>query len=231
MAQHPLEFTIKILERDVPQRYICAIEILDPDGIGSHSVVLDGLVLWLPIPPSILKIMTHSNKVRPNEKMISGQQILESSLHLDLIEHLDSEIILGSGLKDLSLAKRWIHPRRNSLAGSTLQDKERELGIVSLGTKDPAQNDEVPVYMPAPNGSNKRSASHGRVVHKHNHHHKGDRVHSHSQGAVHDEMKAWQLRSQLTDPCRDGSPTRNIEERRRQHGKDMGAIECMETLQ
>ncbi|KUJ21917.1 P-loop containing nucleoside triphosphate hydrolase protein [Mollisia scopiformis] len=56
---------------------------------------------------AVAVIMTHSNKAKQYEKMLSGQQILESTLHLNLIEHLNSEISLGT-IKDLSQAKKWI---------------------------------------------------------------------------------------------------------------------------
>ncbi|KAK0629255.1 hypothetical protein B0T17DRAFT_486815, partial [Bombardia bombarda] len=41
------------------------------------------------------------------EKMVSGQEILESTLHLNLIEHLNSEICLGT-IHDKSSAKIWL---------------------------------------------------------------------------------------------------------------------------
>ncbi|RKF55535.1 ATP-dependent DNA helicase MER3 [Golovinomyces cichoracearum] len=52
-------------------------------------------------------IMTRSDKVNHYNQMISGQDILESTLHLNLIEHLNSEINLGS-VKDLYQARTWI---------------------------------------------------------------------------------------------------------------------------
>ncbi|KAI1004895.1 ATP-dependent DNA helicase [Podosphaera aphanis] len=52
-------------------------------------------------------IMTRVDKAERYKKMISGQDILESTLHLNLIEHLNSEISLGS-VKDLHQAKTWI---------------------------------------------------------------------------------------------------------------------------
>ncbi|KAI4604290.1 Sec63 [Pestalotiopsis sp. 9143b] len=52
-------------------------------------------------------IMTRSSNVQKYEKMISGQEILESKLHLNLIEHLNSEIGLGT-IKNLDTAKKWL---------------------------------------------------------------------------------------------------------------------------
>ena len=52
-------------------------------------------------------IMTRSEKADRYKKMISGQDILESTLHLNLIEHLNSEIGLGT-ISDLNTAKKWL---------------------------------------------------------------------------------------------------------------------------
>ncbi|KHE80313.1 P-loop containing nucleoside triphosphate hydrolase protein [Neurospora crassa] len=47
-----------------------------------------------------------ANKLR-YENMVSGREILESTLHLNLIEHLNSEICLGT-IGDLASAKLWL---------------------------------------------------------------------------------------------------------------------------
>ncbi|TVY57869.1 ATP-dependent DNA helicase MER3 [Lachnellula cervina] len=52
-------------------------------------------------------IMTKNEKQERYEKMISGQDILESTLHLNLIEHLNSEIGLGT-VNSLYKAKTWL---------------------------------------------------------------------------------------------------------------------------
>ncbi|KAG9245580.1 Sec63 Brl domain-containing protein [Calycina marina] len=52
-------------------------------------------------------IMTRKDKVVKYEKMMSGQDVLESTLHLNLIEHLNSEVGLGT-IKDLYTAERWL---------------------------------------------------------------------------------------------------------------------------
>ncbi|KAE8451600.1 hypothetical protein EG329_003673 [Mollisiaceae sp. DMI_Dod_QoI] len=57
---------------------------------------------------AVAVIMTRSDKVERYKRMISGQDILESTLHLNLIEHLNSEISLGT-VNDLYKAKRWIN--------------------------------------------------------------------------------------------------------------------------
>ncbi|RKF59431.1 ATP-dependent DNA helicase MER3 [Erysiphe neolycopersici] len=56
---------------------------------------------------AIAIIMTRAAKTKHYNQMISGQDILESTLHLNLIEHLNSEISLGS-VKDLYQARTWI---------------------------------------------------------------------------------------------------------------------------
>lgn len=56
---------------------------------------------------AIAVIMTRVEKKPHYEKMVSGQEILESCLHRNLIEHLNSEIGLGT-ITDLDTAKRWL---------------------------------------------------------------------------------------------------------------------------
>lgn len=52
-------------------------------------------------------ILTRSQMESRYETMISGQQVLESTLHLNLIEHLNSEVGLRT-IKDLESAKSWL---------------------------------------------------------------------------------------------------------------------------
>ncbi|ORY61529.1 uncharacterized protein BCR38DRAFT_316781, partial [Pseudomassariella vexata] len=52
-------------------------------------------------------IMTRHENIERYDKMISGEEVLESTLHLNLVEHLNSEIGLGT-IKDLKAAKKWI---------------------------------------------------------------------------------------------------------------------------
>ncbi|KAL2168415.1 hypothetical protein VTG60DRAFT_7276 [Thermothelomyces hinnuleus] len=52
-------------------------------------------------------ILTRGANKERYQKMVSGQEILESTLHLNLIEHLNSEICLGT-IHDLPSAKRWL---------------------------------------------------------------------------------------------------------------------------
>jgi ATP-dependent DNA helicase HFM1/MER3 len=52
-------------------------------------------------------IMTRLDQSERYKKMISGQDVLESTLHLNLIEHLNSEIGLGT-VTDIHSAKRWL---------------------------------------------------------------------------------------------------------------------------
>ncbi|KAI1503495.1 hypothetical protein F5X99DRAFT_425670 [Biscogniauxia marginata] len=53
-------------------------------------------------------IMTRLGNVERYEKMISGTEMVESTLHQNLVEHLNSEIGLGT-IQDIPTAKRWIN--------------------------------------------------------------------------------------------------------------------------
>ncbi|KAI1263136.1 P-loop containing nucleoside triphosphate hydrolase protein [Xylariaceae sp. FL1019] len=53
-------------------------------------------------------IMTRLNSVKRYERLISGEEVLESTLHLNLVEHINSEIGLGT-IQDLQTAKQWIN--------------------------------------------------------------------------------------------------------------------------
>ena len=52
-------------------------------------------------------ILTRPEKEQHYNKMVSGKEILESCLHLNLIEHLNSEIALGT-VSDITSAKKWL---------------------------------------------------------------------------------------------------------------------------
>ncbi|KAI8635519.1 P-loop containing nucleoside triphosphate hydrolase protein [Xylariaceae sp. FL1651] len=52
-------------------------------------------------------IMTRSANVQRYEKLISGEELLESTLHRNLLEHINSEIGLGT-IQDIHTAKKWI---------------------------------------------------------------------------------------------------------------------------
>jgi ATP-dependent DNA helicase HFM1/MER3 len=57
---------------------------------------------------AVAVIMTHADQQERYKKMISGQDTLESTLHLNLIELLNSEISLGT-VKNVSEAKVWLN--------------------------------------------------------------------------------------------------------------------------
>ncbi|KAF1991793.1 P-loop containing nucleoside triphosphate hydrolase protein [Aulographum hederae CBS 113979] len=57
---------------------------------------------------AVAVIMTRQEKTRHYEKMVSGQEILESCLHLNLIDHLNAEIGLGT-VTDVESAKKWLN--------------------------------------------------------------------------------------------------------------------------
>ncbi|KAI1141226.1 P-loop containing nucleoside triphosphate hydrolase protein [Hypoxylon sp. FL0543] len=52
-------------------------------------------------------IMTKTANVNRYKVMMSGKETLESTLHLNLVEHLNSEISLGT-IQDVETAKKWI---------------------------------------------------------------------------------------------------------------------------
>jgi ATP-dependent DNA helicase HFM1/MER3 len=52
-------------------------------------------------------ILTRQEKVDKYRNMVSGQHLLESTLHRNLIEHLNAEIVLGT-IYDIASAKRWL---------------------------------------------------------------------------------------------------------------------------
>ncbi|KAF2765543.1 hypothetical protein EJ03DRAFT_345617 [Teratosphaeria nubilosa] len=56
---------------------------------------------------AVAVIMTRTARVEHYEKMISGQEILESCLHRNLIDHLNAEIGLGT-ITSASRAKTWL---------------------------------------------------------------------------------------------------------------------------
>ena len=56
---------------------------------------------------AVAVIITKQEKVKRYEKLVSGEELLESCLHLNLINHLNAEIGLGT-IYDLYTAKRWL---------------------------------------------------------------------------------------------------------------------------
>lgn len=52
-------------------------------------------------------ILTRNERVDYYERLVSGQEPLESCLHLNLIDHLNAEIGLGT-VSDLHSARRWL---------------------------------------------------------------------------------------------------------------------------
>jgi ATP-dependent DNA helicase HFM1/MER3 len=52
-------------------------------------------------------ILTRDKKVQHYQSMVSGKELLESSLHLNLVDHLNAEIGLGT-VFDIPSAKRWL---------------------------------------------------------------------------------------------------------------------------
>jgi ATP-dependent DNA helicase HFM1/MER3 len=90
-------------------------------------------------------ILTRPEKEQHYKKMVSGEEILESCLHLNLIEHLNSEIGLGT-VSDITSAKNWLastfmfvrlqkNPRHYQLEGQIEQNGHEDL-LASICAKD-----------------------------------------------------------------------------------------------
>jgi ATP-dependent DNA helicase HFM1/MER3 len=56
---------------------------------------------------AVAVIMTRQHKVAKYEKMVTGNDILESTLHLNLIDHMNAEIGLGT-IRDSLTARKWL---------------------------------------------------------------------------------------------------------------------------
>jgi ATP-dependent DNA helicase HFM1/MER3 len=52
-------------------------------------------------------ILTRDKKIQRYQSMVSGNELLESSLHLNLVDHLNAEIGLGT-VFDIPSARRWL---------------------------------------------------------------------------------------------------------------------------
>jgi ATP-dependent DNA helicase HFM1/MER3 len=52
-------------------------------------------------------ILTRDDKIKYYQNMVSGKELLESSLHLNLIDHLNAEIGLGT-ISNIHSAKQWL---------------------------------------------------------------------------------------------------------------------------
>ncbi|KAF2643541.1 P-loop containing nucleoside triphosphate hydrolase protein [Massarina eburnea CBS 473.64] len=55
---------------------------------------------------AVAVIMTRQTKVHKYEKMVTGEEVLESTLHLNLVDHLNAEIVLGT-IRDFQSARKW----------------------------------------------------------------------------------------------------------------------------
>ncbi|KAK6429883.1 ATP-dependent DNA helicase MER3, partial [Oleoguttula sp. CCFEE 5521] len=56
---------------------------------------------------AVAVIMTRLRRIQHYEKMVTGQEILESCLHLNLIDHLNAEIGLGT-ITNAATARKWL---------------------------------------------------------------------------------------------------------------------------
>lgn len=58
-------------------------------------------------PSACAVILTREDKVKRYQSTVAGKELLESSLHLNPIDHLNAEIALGT-VFDMSSAKKWL---------------------------------------------------------------------------------------------------------------------------
>jgi ATP-dependent DNA helicase HFM1/MER3 len=56
---------------------------------------------------AVAVIMTRQAKVRRYEMLVTGQELIESKLHLYLVDHMNAEIGLGT-IRDLLSARKWL---------------------------------------------------------------------------------------------------------------------------
>ncbi|KAL1801518.1 hypothetical protein ACET3X_001860 [Alternaria dauci] len=56
---------------------------------------------------AVAVIMTRQTKVRRYEKLVTGKELIESKLHLNLVDHMNAEIGLGT-ISDLQSARKWL---------------------------------------------------------------------------------------------------------------------------
>ncbi|USP81700.1 ATP-dependent DNA helicase MER3 [Curvularia clavata] len=56
---------------------------------------------------AVAVIMTRQAKVRHYESMVTGREIIESKLHLNLVDHMNAEIGLGT-IRDLPSTRKWL---------------------------------------------------------------------------------------------------------------------------
>jgi ATP-dependent DNA helicase HFM1/MER3 len=98
-------------------------------------------------------ILTRSANRDRYQKMVSGQEVLESTLHLNLIEHLNSEVCLGT-IHDLSSAKMWLggtflsvrlrrNPNYYRLTGGTTNPSEVDDRLEEICERDIKQLQET----------------------------------------------------------------------------------------
>ncbi|KAJ1328172.1 ATP-dependent DNA helicase HFM1/MER3 [Microdochium nivale] len=80
-------------------------------------------------------IMTTHANVQRYSTMVSGGQVLESTLHLNLLEHLNSEIGLGT-IKDISAARKWVSGTFLSVRIRQAPSHYNETGIQSAADAD-----------------------------------------------------------------------------------------------
>ncbi|KAK4187755.1 putative ATP-dependent DNA helicase, partial [Podospora australis] len=118
-------------------------------------------------------IVTRKENKGRYEKMASGQEILESTLHLNLIEHLNSEVCLGT-IHDITSAKVWLggtflsvrlrrNPKYYQLIGDSSNPNPIDDQLESICERDIRQLQEAQLMT---DGESFKSTDYGRAMSK-----------------------------------------------------------------
>jgi len=118
-------------------------------------------------------ILTRNVNRQRYEKMVSGKEILESTLHLHLIEHLNSEICLGT-INSLESAKIWLsgtflsvrlrkNPKYYQLTGSSTSPSQIDEKLEEICERDIKQLQDAKMVT---DGDVFRCTEYGRAMSK-----------------------------------------------------------------
>ena len=93
------------------------------------TIVELSLTLSISDKEGVAIIMCEAELKQKYEALAQGRTLLESSLHLNLAEHINSEIGLGT-IRDVQSAKDWLH---NSFLFQRIQQNPRHYAIGKAG--------------------------------------------------------------------------------------------------
>ena len=84
---------------------------------------------------AVALILTRKEKEDYYRKMVSGQETLESTLHLNLVEHLNSEISLGT-VRNFTTAKEWLNSTFFSVRMKKHPNHYKITGVPDMGNTE-----------------------------------------------------------------------------------------------